>query len=546
MRKSLFILGILILSITITIIFCSNDDEDTTIQIEDSSTTTIDLCPKSAPSNIKASDNLEKKIEISWDSVENASSYNIYRSDKPNGVYKLINSTENTSYEDNITIDDNREYNFNNRFVSYNYKIDANREACDSTIQSDFVKGLSINKKLKCIIDTYIDSGNIYDLAIDASNNLYLVGITNEDVGEQKVSGTYDIIVIKYSFTGEKLWTKVIGGPKSDIASKIAIDSNGDLFITGYTDGSIDDQTNVGNDDCFIIKCSSNGEKLWTKLFGSLKSDTATDIVIDNTGNIFITGYTLGNMDTQINSGSTDVFIAKFTNTGEKLWTRLYASAKYDYAFNMVLSKTGDVFITGNNADEDASGNLKNFDIFLAKYSSAGELLWTKTISTDKNDYVEGIDINNNDEIFITGYTDGYLDKLINYGNGDIFIAKYSSNGDKLWTKLFGNVDTDISRDIKIDNNGNIFIVGSSKSRLDNQENSGDHDMLIIKYNTNGDRLWTKLFGTSNYENANRLYFDSNNNAIFIGFTKLNGYSIVDIVKLNVNNENNIFDINKH
>ena len=538
MKKNLFILTTLILTITITMQFCSSDDTDVnTVGPTTSTTTNINDCPINAPTKIRASDDLTGKIQISWDAVENASSYNIYRSTSSDGTYEIIDSTANTSYEDIISIDKNDDNSLDNRFIQYFYKISAYKEGCNELLQSVANSGLSINNGLDYIIDTYIDSALINDLAVDSNNNLYLVGNTSKEMDGQNVYGNGDIILIKYSATGEKLWTRISGTPQIDRAVSIVLDKNENVLITGNTSGALEDNVNNGRADIFIMKYSSNGEKLWTKLLGTPEIDVAMDIALDNNDNIIVTGYTYNDIEDQKNKGDADIFISKFTNNGEKLWTKLDGSTKFEMPYKGKTNKSGDIIVSGfTEGNFDGYENLGEKDVFLVKYSPNGEKLWTKMIATDKYENVYDININENNEIFITGITEGYLDKLINYGNGDIYLAKYSSDGNKLWTKLSGSRYTDIGTDINIDNNKNVFVAGITSGKLDSQENKGDYDIFISKHNSSEVKLWTRLIGSNNTDSILDLEFDSNNYAIIIGYSELNEHFIYNIIKLNLDN----------
>ena len=109
-----------------------------------------------------------------------------------------------------------------------------------------------------------------------------------------------------------------------DRGNGIAIDSSNNIYITGYSKGDLDNNTNSGRSDAFLMKFDSGGSKQWTKLIGTSSDDIANDIIIDSSNNIYITGYSNGHLDNHTNTGNSDIFISKYNSTGNKQWSKLF------------------------------------------------------------------------------------------------------------------------------------------------------------------------------------------------------------------------------
>jgi len=92
-------------------------------------------------------------------------------------------------------------------------------------------------------------------------------------------------------------WTRQWGTDKSAVGYSVAVDSSGNVFVTGYTDGDIDGNTNSGVEDIFLTKFDNDGEKLWTKQWGTDKHDDSTSVAVDSNDNIYVTGYTYGDLE---------------------------------------------------------------------------------------------------------------------------------------------------------------------------------------------------------------------------------------------------------
>ncbi len=105
--------------------------------------------------------------------------------------------------------------------------------------------------------------------------------------------------------------TKNFGTSGNDISRSIAVDQNGNIFVTGYTNGNLNGIINNGSNDAFLVKLDSNGILLWTKLIGSSGYDVGEGVIVDQYGNIFVTGFTNGNLNGITNNGSNDAFLVK-------------------------------------------------------------------------------------------------------------------------------------------------------------------------------------------------------------------------------------------
>ena len=118
--------------------------------------------------------------------------------------------------------------------------------------------------------------------------------------------------------TTTSLWTKQLGTSSSDWGSGVTTDSSGNIYVTGYTLGGLDGNTNSGSYDMFLVKYNSSGTKQWTKQLGSSGCDGGIGVTTDSSGNIYVTGYTNGGLDGNTNSGYGDIFLVKYNSSGTK------------------------------------------------------------------------------------------------------------------------------------------------------------------------------------------------------------------------------------
>ena len=111
-------------------------------------------------------------------------------------------------------------------------------------------------------------------------------------------------------------WTKQLGTSSNDGGNGVTTDSSDNIYVTGWTGGGLDGNTNSGKYDIFLIKYDSSGTKQWTKQLGTSSFDKGYDVTTDSSGNIYVTGYTLGDLDGNTSSGSNDILLVKYNPSG--------------------------------------------------------------------------------------------------------------------------------------------------------------------------------------------------------------------------------------
>ena len=349
-----------------------------------------------------------------------------------------------------------------------------------------------------------LDCGN--SVSIDNNGNIFITGSVDGNLDGEINAGNWDIFLIKYDINRIKKWTRLIGTSGIETAYGVAADIYGNIYITGCSNGNLDGYTNQGVEDIFLIKFDNNGNKIWTRLFGTTSEDSGHDIAIDNNGDIYIIGETRGDLDGFTNQGSWDIFLTKYNSDGDKLWTCLIGTADYDHGRGVAVDNDNNVYITG---DVETS-------IFIGKYDPDGLGLWTLNISSGESvsDYGNDIAVDKDGNIFITGETWGHFAGNINYGCDDIFLIKLNKNGNIFWIKQIGSDTLDAGNGVITDNDGNIYITGYTYGDLDGYTNQGGPDIFLIKYDNKGNKKWTRLFGTTHGDIAYDIDVDNRGNLL--------------------------------
>ena len=199
------------------------------------------------------------------------------------------------------------------------------------------------------------------------------------------------------------------------------------LFLSTFISLTI---ISCGSSDDASTSTGNTTTSLWTKQLGTSSSDGGSGVTTDSSGNVYVTGYTLGGLDGNTNSGSYDMFLVKYNSSGTKQWTKQLGSSGWDWGNGVTTDSSGNIYVTGyTNGGLDGNTNSGYGDIFLVKYNSSGTKQWTKQLGTSSSDSGNGVTTDSSGNIYVTGSTEGGLDRNINSGSSDIFLVKYRSSG---------------------------------------------------------------------------------------------------------------------
>jgi hypothetical protein len=178
-----------------------------------------------------------------------------------------------------------------------------------------------------------------------------------------------DVFLTKWNADGTKAWTKQWGSTQNENGSSVAVDGTGNIYVAGDTDGGLDGNTNAGNNDIFLTKWNANGTKAWTKQWGTSSEEYGTSVAIGGSGNIFVTGYTQGGLDGNSNAGDYDIFLTMWSGAGVKMLTKQWGTASGDYGYSVVVDGWENIYVAGS-AESGLDGNISagGSDIFLTKW----------------------------------------------------------------------------------------------------------------------------------------------------------------------------------
>ncbi|MGV6861297.1 MAG: SBBP repeat-containing protein [Putridiphycobacter sp.] len=364
-----------------------------------------------------------------------------------------------------------------------------------------------------------------YSIMADASGNVYTTGYFAGTVDFDPGAGTtnltsagiIDVFVQKLDPSGNLLWAKSFGGASEEWGYSITIDASGNLYTTGYFQGTVDfdpgagttNLTSAGSNDVFIQKLDPSGNFLWAKSFGGTSTDYGNSITVDASGNVYTAGYFSGTVDfdpgtgtSHLNSaGAYDVFVQKLDPSGNFLWAKSFGGTSIDYGFSITADLSGNVYTTG---------------------------VFRFTVDFDPG----------------AGNTN-----LTSAGGYDVFVQKLDPSGNFLWAKSFGGTSADTGYSIKVDASGNVYTTGSFYDTADfnpeagtaNLTSAGGSDVFIQKISPCSSNTGTDVISACNsYTWIDGNTYTSSNNTATHTLTNAAGCDSVVTLDLTINSVSDI------
>ncbi|MGH2574939.1 MAG: SBBP repeat-containing protein [Ignavibacteria bacterium] len=291
-----------------------------------------------------------------------------------------------------------------------------------------------------------------------------------------------------------------------DVARDIIVDNAGNIYVAGYSGGLL-----TGTDYA-IVKYNSSGNQIWVRRYSgpaplALSLDEAFAIALDNSGNLYVTGFSTG-----LFTGS-DYATIKFDSSGNQIWVARYngPANSEDRAYAIDIDNSNNVIVTGSSR----SGIFGNDDYLTIKYDSIGSIIWVIRDDLGFVDRPYAIGIDNSNNVVITGSR-----KLGILGTEDCATVKYNSMGVQQWASIYdGTGNEDIAYALGITSNNDPVITGSTR----NTSSQGSEDYVTVRYNSsNGNQQWVRTYnGTGNNEDrAYAIDIDNSDNVVVTGFTR--------------------------
>jgi hypothetical protein len=279
------------------------------------------------------------------------------------------------------------------------------------------------------------------------------------------------------------LWSKAPGSALDDEAFGLAIDPSGDVLIGAYFQGTVDvgcgPLTSPGpGEGALLWKASPSGACIWSRVFG--QNAAVRGIGSDGAGNVYVTSFFTDVIDfpgvTLTSAGLYDSYLAKFDANGVFQWARHFAGAQNQLADWLAVDAAGNVVVTGyfNGAFDMGGGTLAfagGLDVFVAKFDTNGNHLWSQRYGDGSAQIAYGVALDPSGNVLLTGGMGGSTNfggsTLVSAGLNDVFVVKLSPSGAHLWSKRFGDSADQLGRSIATDASGNVIVTGNLAGTVD-------------------------------------------------------------------------------
>ena len=370
------------------------------------------------------------------------------------------------------------------------------------------------------------------------------------------------------------VWATYFGGSGDDISNGVSTDNIGNVIIAGYTSsvnsiattGAFQTNYSGGVYDVYISKFTNLGAIVWSTYYGGSGDEYMNGFNTDSLGNIYLTGNT-GSYAGIASSGAyqpsfggsyyssaADAFIAKFSPSGNRIWSTYYGGSLEDYGRSVVADNAGNVYVVGytcsfngiasSGAHQTSLGGWSGFftfDAFLVKFDNTGGRVWGTYYGGTYDDVALGIAISNSADVYIVGYTQPSSNSApvpasdiatagsfqsIYAGGQEGFLVRFNSSGIVQWGTFYGGSGDDVCTDVAVDSSGNIYIGGqtSSSSAIASvgafqSIYGGGNDCFVAKLTSSGSRLWGTYLGGAGAEYGARINSTPSGEVFFTGQT---------------------------
>jgi len=343
-------------------------------------------------------------------------------------------------------------------------------------------------------------------ITTDASGNIYVAG---------EIEITSNIYIFKLDPLGNLIWDAEMIGDGS-FATAVAVDGSGNVYTTGEFNYTVDFDPGPGvynltanpYGSTFISKLNSSGAFVWAKQLTGNMGDMGNSIALDNTGNVYFSGYFNDTIDfdpgpntyTIASFGAEDMYIAKLTPSGNFSWAKQMGGTGDDGANSIKVDGAGNIYTTGffsGIGDLDPGPGVQTFtsygswDIYVNKLDPAGNLTWAKQMGGSGSELGFSLDIDASGNVYSTGIFANIADfdpaagiyNLSSNGGDDIFISKLDASGNFGWAKAMGSVNNDLANSLSIGPLNSVYSTGDFKGTVDFDTGPATYTLTSLNYN---------------------------------------------------------------
>ena len=324
-------------------------------------------------------------------------------------------------------------------------------------------------------------------------------------------AGYRDVYLVKTDSAGNLQWEKTFGGSNFEHGRSVQQTSDGGYIIAGETYSY-----GAGSYDVYLVKTDSAGNLQWEKTFGGSDYDVGYSVQQTSDGGYIIAGYTYS-----YGAGSCDVYLVKTNSAGNLQWQKTFGGADVDWGLSVQQTSDGGYVIAGYTYSYGAGST----DFYLVKTDSAGNLQWQKTFGGADADGGYSVRQTSDGGYIIAGWTRSYSTDY------DVYLVKTDSAGNLQWQKTFSERDSDVGHSVQQTSDGGYIIAGLTSY------DAGSRDVYLVKTDSAGNLQWQKTFGGNNHDRGFSVQQTSDGGYIIAGWTRSYGAGSYDVYLIKVSAE---------
>lgn len=366
-------------------------------------------------------------------------------------------------------------------------------------------------------------------VATDALGNVYLVGHTDSPTGistagshQPAINAAEDAFIVKFNTNGVRQWASYYGGADADFGFSVATDASNNVYLAGITEGSTTlgtagayDNTFNGVGDQFLVKFNAAGVRQWATYYGGALEELEAAVATDPSGNVFLVGQTLSTtgiatvgsaQPTQGGNLNPDAYLVKFNGAGVRQWATYCGGLETEEQMSVACDPSGNVFVSGTTDSDNAIAfgalhqgfRAGSKDGFLMKFNASGAREWGNYVGGSDGDEARDVATDAGGNAYVTGSTTSpdLIATLLAYRttlNGiedDAFLMKFDGDGQQVWGTYYGGTDVEDCYSVATTVQGSVYIAGATLSLTD-IATSGAHQTAL---DTDVDAFLAKFF----------------------------------------------------
>jgi len=309
-------------------------------------------------------------------------------------------------------------------------------------------------------------------------------GVVHVGAATMISAGGMDAYVLVLDANGDVVWTRVFGDGVDQLATSVAVDAAGTIYVAGSAEGVVDfgggPQPSAGAADVFVVALTSDGDTLWSQMFGGPQRDVGEDVAVSPSGGIFLGGSLAWSVqvgdDFLIHSGGDDAFLAKLSAGGKPEWAKLFGGSGQQGIRAVASDSLGNVVVTGETSESISFGGPSlpfddQADAFVAKLDPNGLHLWSTAFTGPGFQEGYGVATDEQDAVVTTGLYEGAVsfggEPVESEGARDIYLVKLDAAGQHLWSRSFGDSSIQSVRHVATSSDDSILLTGPASAGVD-------------------------------------------------------------------------------